>query len=493
MSGIRVTYSGLISFVFGISSVITGLIFTLIVTRNLTQTEFGTWSLIGGLTSYVLIINPIIAYWTTREIARGNKIAKTSLLSSSSLSILAVGIYLVIILFFNYESVDYNILLFASILIPIEFVRRELIAISIGHKPHLAELSAVIFEIVKIPTAIMLIYFLDMSIIGVIITSAISGVSSIIFLLLKISNLLLDKFSISHLKKWIKLGWLPLYPKIAGVLHNADVAVFTIITGSVGGLAYWAAAKAVSGMITHSSKINKAVYPKLLSGGKKEILEENLVRVLYFTFPLSMAALVFAKPGLFALNPIYEIAVPVVLVLVPAMILKIFTNVFSQSLSGIEKVDTKEQSTFKDYIKSKLFFLPTLTIIQYSIYIISLIVTLHFTVSTSLEVELVMYWALIAAITELPITIFLYKMARKEFSLKINVIPIIKYLISAIASFIPVYLLMEKYLEYNNKIIEFLPDLFQYMILGSLLYLGLTFVIDSKTRKLIKSIIKELR
>ena len=95
MSGIRVTYSGLISFVFGISSVITGLIFTLIVTRNLTQTEFGTWSLIGGLTSYVLIINPIIAYWTTREIARGNKIAKTSLLSSSSLSILAVGIYLV--------------------------------------------------------------------------------------------------------------------------------------------------------------------------------------------------------------------------------------------------------------------------------------------------------------------------------------------------------------------------------------------------------------
>ena len=104
-----------------------------------------------------------------------------------------------------------------------------------------------------------------------------------------------------------------------------------------------------------------------------------------------------------------------------------------------------------------------------------------------------MYWAIIAAITELPITIFLYKMVRKEFSLKINVIPIIKYLISAIVSFIPVYLLMEKYLEYNNRIIEFLPDLFQYMVLGFLLYLGITFVVDSKTKKLVKSIIKELR
>ena len=56
MSGIRVTYSGLISFVVGLASVFTGIIFTIIVTRQLTPEEFGTWNLIGGLIVYAVII-----------------------------------------------------------------------------------------------------------------------------------------------------------------------------------------------------------------------------------------------------------------------------------------------------------------------------------------------------------------------------------------------------------------------------------------------------
>ena len=56
MSGIRVTYSGLIAFAVGISSIITGLFFILIVTRQLTGEELGTWTLIGGLLVYVMVI-----------------------------------------------------------------------------------------------------------------------------------------------------------------------------------------------------------------------------------------------------------------------------------------------------------------------------------------------------------------------------------------------------------------------------------------------------
>jgi len=43
MSNIRVTYSGLISLGTKFSSIITGLVFTLIVTRSLSPEEFGTW------------------------------------------------------------------------------------------------------------------------------------------------------------------------------------------------------------------------------------------------------------------------------------------------------------------------------------------------------------------------------------------------------------------------------------------------------------------
>ena len=70
MSEVRVTYSGLIGLAIGLITVITGMIFILIITRNLTPEELGTWSLIGGLISYVIIIEPFISYWTKREIAQ---------------------------------------------------------------------------------------------------------------------------------------------------------------------------------------------------------------------------------------------------------------------------------------------------------------------------------------------------------------------------------------------------------------------------------------
>ena len=73
MSGIRVTYSGLISLIITFSTVVTGGIFTLIVTRQLSPEEFGTWGLVGALTTYVIIIEPIISSWALRETARGDK------------------------------------------------------------------------------------------------------------------------------------------------------------------------------------------------------------------------------------------------------------------------------------------------------------------------------------------------------------------------------------------------------------------------------------
>ena len=90
MSKIRVTYSGLISFVIGIGSLVTGLIFTLIVTRRLTPEEFGEWGLIGALTGYVLMFSPVISYWNTREIARGENSGRTSLQTSTMFSLIAI-------------------------------------------------------------------------------------------------------------------------------------------------------------------------------------------------------------------------------------------------------------------------------------------------------------------------------------------------------------------------------------------------------------------
>ncbi|MHA1989180.1 MAG: hypothetical protein ACW98D_21360, partial [Promethearchaeota archaeon] len=160
MSGIRVTYSGMISFIIGIVSVLTGLVFTLIVTRQLSQEEFGTWALIGGLTTYALILRPVISFWSVREIARGEKSGKTAILSTNLIAIIGVMIYLVTAFFFGEQTdVDKTILLFAAILIPVEFVRNELSRIAQGSQPQVQEYGVMAFELTKIPVALVLIYF----------------------------------------------------------------------------------------------------------------------------------------------------------------------------------------------------------------------------------------------------------------------------------------------------------------------------------------------
>ena len=65
-------------FITGIMMIFSGLVFTLILTRNLSPEQYGTWNLILGLIIYGLILEPTISYWATRETARNIQSQKTS-------------------------------------------------------------------------------------------------------------------------------------------------------------------------------------------------------------------------------------------------------------------------------------------------------------------------------------------------------------------------------------------------------------------------------
>ena len=120
MSGIRVTYSGLISFGVGMGTILTGIIFTLIVTRQLTSNELGIWTLIGGLISYVVITESTISYWVTREIARGIESGKTAIFVSGIMSVVGMVIFMIIVYFAAEQfNIDKNILIIGIIMIPV--------------------------------------------------------------------------------------------------------------------------------------------------------------------------------------------------------------------------------------------------------------------------------------------------------------------------------------------------------------------------------------
>ena len=494
MAEIRVTYSGLISVAVGLITIITGLLFTIILTRTLDPIEFGTWGIITTLFFSVLQIEPIISYWVTREVARGLESAKTAIFSSGIFSSIAVIIYLIIV-HFVHSGTDTNFesIFFAAFLIPIIFLNRVLSGINLGWKPQAVSYGILAAGVSQIPMALIFVLFFDMGVIGIIISVAIANISSIIILAISAREIIKREFQIKFLKKWFRLSWLPFYPGIAGMVHSYDVVIFALMVGSVEGIAFWTAAVLLPNIISNSALVSVAVYAKLLKEGKMDDLRRNITQIFFFAFPLSAIVIVFAEPGLFILNPIYQIVYPIVIIVTFHAILNTLSTVFQSILKGVETVDVDEESTFKQYVKSKLFQIPTLLLIQYSAYIILLMIMLWVASPDANLIDLLTYWSIILLSTQIPITICYYIMIRKHLQITFELGMILKYLVISLVVFSLTYYLIEQFLEYDNNNFVFIPNVLLFIMIGIFGYISITYLVDSRTKQLVSEIINELK
>ena len=207
MSGIRVKYSGLLAFSVGIITVFTGLIFTLTVTRILTVEEFGTWSLIITIIGYLAVSQAVINFWTIRGISRGLEIGKTSFSSSILFSIGLIPIYVAFALLFseNSNAIQSSMIL-ALILAPLYLLSRNLTAINTGFQPHVTSYSLLVFEMGRIPAALIFVYFLNLGLDGAIFALFVAQLIQVLFQIYLARSKLRTKFQFHFLKKWLKLS-----------------------------------------------------------------------------------------------------------------------------------------------------------------------------------------------------------------------------------------------------------------------------------------------
>jgi len=494
LSNIRITQSGLIAFLVGITSIIFGGIFTIIITRQLSIEEFGTWGLIGSIIGYTLLIESTIFYWVIRETARNVPSARTGLVTSGIFSVIGMLAYVIISFMIGTQSnVDFFIIILAVILVPVNFLDHTIRAVSQGWKPNIDSYGFIGVEISKIPIGLFLIYFLDLGLFGLIVTVVIANTISILIQVYYNKEKLKGKFQFKFIKKWFKLSWIVLYKDIPSTLFISDMIIFTIIVGNVTGLAYISAARAISLIVKHSQRISIAIYPSLLAGGRQEHLQANLMKVFYFAFPLVAFSITFAEPGLFILNPEYAIAASVVCILAIREFFATINRIYRTSLQAIEKVDTSENSTFKEYIKSNLILVPTIRMIQYACYAILLCVGLYILVNQGLsQIELVQYWAYAALAVEIPFSIYFSIIVKRDFTLNFDYKAILKYGIACFIAFGLTHVVMDNFLVYEISVFDFVPSVLPYVFLSLLSYLGLTFIMDYKTRVLFKAIINEV-
>ena len=496
MSGIRVTYSGLISLSGGVIAVIASMVFTVLVTRKLLPEEYGAWGVISGVLMYVVLIGTITSFWTTREISRGRYVGKTQIIGTSFLTVPAVIAYLLISFFLDYQTdVKIEHLLLASFLIPTNLFVGALQAINLGKHPQVISYGNLAFGISQIPNGIIFIYFLNMGIDGVILAVIISQIISILVLTFFAKDYLVGSFQYNILKKWFSLSWISLYPSIGMFLGpGLQITIFTIITGSLVGVAYWVASIVVIGIISLSGLMSTAVYPKLLEGNNKSFIQSNLTHLFFVGILFTVIAISFGKHALFVLNPIYVDAYPVVIILSIGGFLVVIINLFKQMLTAVETVDLNEKSTKSEYLKSKLFTIHTAQNIASVITIILLVIGLIvLSKINATDLNYLEYWAFVELVLEISFFFYLYIRIKRIFDFKFETVSILKYILVSAGVFGSLNYVSEIFLNYQSGIFDFVLILLIIMSVGIFAYLLINYLIDRRSRELINSIITELK
>ena len=495
MGNIRVTYSGLIAFVGGLFGIFLGLFFTLTITRSLSPEELGIWALLYSMVNYLLISEVIITLWTTRQIARGEQVGKTSILSSGSLSLFILPIFAVYAFFISEGShVEFEILLLGAALIPVMFVSQSLASINYGHKPQAVTISHTIFQIIKVPIVILTVLILDLGVLGIVLAIFFAYTGQISIQLYYARDKIKEKFSLTQLKWWLKYSWVPIFAHIQNYIRVLDIVIYTIITGSVIGVAYFSVAFSIAAIVKHSGTISKGLYPKLLSEKNYDGIQQNLTRMLYFGILLLGIAIVFSKPAIFALNPLYELAWPIVIILSFKIFLNIFQTIPVAIIAGTEQVDTEANPKFSRFLKSSFFRMPKYLGFFNFVYILTLALFLLFFKDSGLsEIELVSWWALMGLVTEIPIVIFLWSYSRKFIKISFPITNSLKYVLAMLV-FVGFFMMTsDMILNYAISIYDFLPTLFLELGLCVGIYLVITYLIDKETRNLFRLIINEIK
>ena len=474
------------------SGILAGLAFTIIVTRQLTPEEFGIWAILGSMVSYSATTEPIISYWTTRQIARGKPVGRTSMTSTSLFAGGSIPIYIVsVYLFANIEALYIDSMILGAILIPVTFVRGTLSAVNLGYKPHAVSIGMAVFQSVKIPAGLGLVFFLELGLTGAILAVFAAHLVDIVIQMRYARPKLAVILDFSYLKGWIRQSWIPLYGRIPTILISLDVIIYTIIVGSVVGVAYYAAATAVAGIVSRAGRISQALYPKLLAEGSRDHISENFTWVMYFAIPLVVIAAIFSRHAMFFLNPEYAGAWFAAVLLAFNSLVYVLITFFQQILMGTDTVDADEMPRGSVLLKSRLFLVGTIANIHHALYLGVLVVVLYAFNGMS-DLELVAVWSAVFLAVSAPFVIYYGLLVRRHAPFQILLPAILRYLAGG-AGIVAVFMLTNEHIvEFETSIYSYAPSLLLELFLCCATYLGITYTIDCKTRRLFRLILSEI-
>ena len=497
---IRLQYSGFVIFAAKMLSVATGLIFQFLVAWTTTAEQYGIWFNINDILAYFTILVGVTPFWVMRFVARGKEgSTKTGFLTNLIISVISTIAYLVFVPFFL------PLLGISGNFLPVYFIASlqivELYALTLfegclqATVPQTIGYGLLVQQFGKVALGYVLIVQLGQPLIGALVATIVAISIQIFYY----SRILADQFNQKvkwgYVKQWLKGSVANVYNVI-----GSQIAAYSFILlyeiGGAGGRGRYGAAATITNVISYSSFLAFALYPKLLADRKKEDITTSLKMVLMFAIPMTVVAIVMADSYITILRRDYPDAGVVLVMLAFDTLLLVITNIFSAVVFGMERLDQNEEISFKALVKSRAFIAFSLPYIHATIVLpVSYYMLITYAFNQPLQAAFTV--SSIITISHLISFIILYSLARKTIKIDIPWKNILKYVFAAAVAGAMLFILPHpagvSTTAATMDIIFHIAQVLALTGIGALVYSGILLTIDEEARMLPKSILREIR
>lgn len=418
---VRLRYSGFIMFLSRLFSVGTGLLFSLMVTRNVPAEEFGVYGNVTDILSYFTLAAGVFPFWATRSVARKNPGSSITGIAAN----LLVSFPFVIVYVFAHPAIMSAIQISTEYLVVYAIVTVEMLEIYLvvafeatlrARRPQALGLGFLIFELFKVVLGFSLMMGLRLGLLGAIVSVIFAYFPRILFYLRLTLHEFREQIRWDYVKEWVKGSVLNIYGIIGQKLLALTNILLFVLSGELA-RAHYGAALTIANIVGYSSLLAFALYPRLLSEDRAEDVSVSFRMVLMFAIPMTIGAAILSDSFLIILNPIYrDSQLALVLLSLNSFCLTV-SSVFHAVVSGTEKLDADTKIAYGDIARSRLFLLLTLPYVQAAV-----TVPLTYFVLTSIvgdAVEAAMSVALISLLANMILVMAKYGIAKRclEFSI----------------------------------------------------------------------------
>ena len=485
-TAIRVRYSGFVVFAAQILGLFTGLAFTLLLTRNMSPAEFGTWSFISSLMALFVLPSTLFPFWATRFVARSKEGAtKTALSGNLVVGAASIVVYLIVVAPLITAFGISNVYLFVYLLASLQILNLFLINVLEGClqavKPQAKGYGFLIEEVVKVAVAFVLIMGLGQLFVGAMIAMISGAAAQVAFYGWTLRGELRQPIRLSYLREWLKGSTAFTYNIIGTQLNNFLSYMLVYFSGQAA-LGYYQAALTFSVVIGYASSLAFALYPKMLAQECPEDVRASFTTVIMLVLPMAAVALTMSRSLLIILKASYASAAPVLMLLTVEMVVVVISQFYTQCLMGVEAFDIEGKIPLRKLVHSKIFKVFSLPYLQAAISL-PLFYFILMRLGSSDQVLAAVYLVTVLIVAQSVSFAVLYGFMHKSLAFKVAWLSIGKCVFGAFVT-AGVLLVLPQTTTVTTT--------FGKMLVGVAVYSGLLYAIDADARKLVRQIWEEI-